>query len=240
MAKTMYSRLRRFEEKRLRTRLLFAIVGSITLLILIAIFGFPFFVNFTVFLGQMKGKDILATPTPIALVIAPYLDPLPTATSSGKILVTGRGQPEAKVVLFINDEQSKSVPISKDGTFLISSLSLPEGTYSIKAKTEDKAGKRSDFSNVVHTVIKRHPPILELSKPTDNITVNGDDNILNIEGKTEENTDIRINDRFVVVRPDGTFSYPFPLQNGENNLQIKAIDQAGNNTVVNRKVTYNK
>lgn len=240
MAKTISSRLRRFEEQRLRTRLILALVGMLVILILVAVFGFRFFVNFTVFLGQMQTKDALATPTPIALVIPPYLDPLPQATPSGKLIITGRGQSNATVVLYVNGNESKSVAVGKDGMFLISSLSLPEGTYRIQAKAKDANGKQSEFSNEVHTQIKRHPPIVEIDKPTDNITVNGDDNILMIEGKTEENTDIRVNDRFVVVRPDGTFSYPFPLQNGENSLEIKAIDQAGNFTLVNRKVTYQK
>jgi hypothetical protein len=240
MAKTISSRLRRFEEKRLRNRLMLALIGTITIIVLVVIFGFKFFVNFTVFLGQMENKDPYSSPTPIALVIPPYLDPLPIATPSGKLLITGRGQANATVVLYINDTESKSVSIGKDGTFLISSLSLAEGNYAIKAKTKDQTGKQSDFSNEVHTQIKRHPPILEITKPTDNITINNEDNIITIEGKTEENTDIRINERFVVVKPDGSFSYPFPLQNGENNLEIKAIDQAGNTTIVHRKVTYQK
>ena len=240
MAKTFSSRLKRFEEQRLRTRLLLALIGSVTVLILIAVFGFRLFVSFAGMLGQMQGSEPTPVPTVSALVIPPYLDPLPAATGSGTLIITGRGQPSSSLILYVNDVQSKSVPIGTDGTFLISSLKLTDGTYSLKAKTADSVGKKSDFSNEVHTIIKRKPPALEITAPNDNITVNGDSNLLNVTGKTEEDTDVHINDRFVVVHPDGSFTYPYPLQDGENNLQIKATDQAGNSTVVSRKVTYHK
>src|SRR5476649_1209793 len=99
MAKTISSRLKRFEEKRLRTRLLLAIFGTITLLVLLGFFGLRMFIAFTVFLGQMQGQDAIATPTPRALVIPPYVDPLPMATSSGSVIITGRGQASATLVL---------------------------------------------------------------------------------------------------------------------------------------------
>lgn len=110
----------------------------------------------------------------------------------------------------------------------------------MKAKTADPTGKLSDFSNSVRTSVKRKPPALELTAPDDNTTVHGDSNMVTIVGKTEEEVDIRINDRYVVVQPNYTFSYPYPLKDGSNDVVVKAIDRAGNVTQVTKKITYQK
>lgn len=239
MKKELSSRMRRFEEKRLRTRLLLISLGSGGLLLLLGIFGVRLLIGLSIFMDNVRGSDS-PQQQKRAMVIAPYVDPLPLATSSGKLVITGRGQKEATVILYINDKESKKTKIAEDGTFILSSISLGEGDYTIQAKTQDSAGKLSDFSNTVRTTIKRRPPILELNKPLEGEKHTGGDNLYPIEGKTEEDVDIRINDRFVVVRQDGTFSYPYPLNEGENNLIIKAIDRAGNNTQLTRTITYQK
>lgn len=242
MAQIISSRLRRFEEKRLRTRLLLVLLGTLALISFLAVFGFRLLIGFFVLLDQLRGtgKTTTTTTKVQSLAIPPYLDPLPLATSSGKLLITGRGQAKSELVLFVNNSEKKRIDIGDDGTFSISSLTFPEGEYLFQAKTADQNGNLTDFSNSVHTSIKRRPPALEINKPDDGATIKGDSNILTVEGKTEDDVDIRINDRYVVVRPDNTFSYPLPINEGENTITIKAIDRAGNSTQVVRKVTYQK
>lgn len=239
MPKPTSSRLARFEEKRLRTKLIFAVLGSLGLVTFLVVFGFRLFIGFFVFLDQMRGKEQTQAQKS-TLVIPPYLDPLPLATMSGKLKVSGRGQANEKLVLYINNEETKEVSINEDGTFEITSLNLPEGTHTLQAKIKDVSGKTSEFSNSVVTTIKKKPPKLDVTVPNDNSTINGEDNLLKVQGKTEPDNDVRINDRFVVVQPDGSFSYPFPLSEGDNELKIKAIDRAGNSTEVSRKVSYQK
>jgi hypothetical protein len=238
MKKQISSRMKRFEEKRLRTRLLLVSVGSLALVIIFAVFGLRLLIGLSVLIDQARGTDTQTTQR--ALVIPPFLDPLPLATGSGRLVVTGRGQQGSTVVLFINEQESKKTQIGEDGTFIISSLSLSEGNYTIRAKTEDTNGKLSEFSNAVRTTIKRRPPALEITKPNDGDVLSGADNLVKVEGRTEEDVDIRINDRFVVVKQDGFFTYDYPLDEGDNTLTIKAIDRAGNSTQQIKKVTYRK
>lgn len=239
MPKSYPSRLARFEEKKLRTRLIFAIIGSLLLVTFLVVFGFRLFIGFFVFLDKMNGKES-PKESKSALVIPPYIDPLPLATMSGQIVITGRGQANATAVIYVNNEETKKVKINDDGTFKVTSITLPEGTHTIQAKTADSSGNKSEFSNSIQTTIKKRPPLLDVTVPNDNATINGDSNLLNVEGKTDEGNDIRINDRYVVVQPNGFFTYPFPLSEGENELKIKAIDRAGNSTELTRKVTYKK
>jgi hypothetical protein len=42
----------------------------------------------------------------------------------------------------------------------------------------------------------------------------------------------------VVLHSDNSFSYSYPLNDGDNILTIVATDAAGNQTKVTRKVTY--
>lgn len=239
MKKDLSSRMKRFEEKRLRTRLILVTVGTLTLFLVLGVFGIRILIGLSVLIDQSRGNDTTRSTTR-ALVIPPYIDPLPLATSSGRLVITGRGQEKANIILYVNDQESKKTRVADDGTFIISSISLAEGNYTIKAKAEDVGGKLSDFSNSIRTTIKRRPPALEVTKPTDGATHTGEDNLFSVEGNTEEDVDIRINDRFVVVRTDGSFAYPFPLDEGDNTLTIKAIDRAGNKTEIIRKVTYQK
>jgi hypothetical protein len=203
------------------------------------VFGFRLFIGFFVFLDRMRGKEPVKE-SKSALVIPPYIDPLPLATMSGKLVITGRAQANARVIIYVNGEEIKKVTVKDDGTFTASSVNLPEGTHTIQAKTSDAAGNKSEFSNSVVTTIKKRPPLLSITVPNDNTTITGENNLLTVEGKTDEGNDVRINDRYVVVRPDGFFTYPYPLSEGENILSIRAIDRAGNSTELQRTVTYTK
>jgi len=79
-----------------------------------------------------------------------------------------------------------------------------------------------------------------LTAPADNASVTGDNNKILVSGKTEENASITINSRVVVVKGDYTFTYDFPLNEGENKLNIVATDLAGNTTTIERKATYHR
>lgn len=239
MKRKISSRMRRFEERRLRTRLIFVVIGSTTLLLLLAVFGVRLLIGFSVMIDTIRGNETTEAQES-ALVIPPYIDSLPVATNSSTLVITGRGQEQANIVLFINDQESKKTRVAEDGTFIISSVSLPEGTYTIQAKAEDEHGKFSDFSNTIQTAIMKKPPELEITKPNDGDILNGEDNLVSVEGRTDDDVDVRVNDRFVVVKPDGFFQYPYPLEEGENELVIRAIDLAGNNTKIVRTVTYHK
>ena len=70
--------------------------------------------------------------------------------------------------------------------------------------------------------------------------MNGEKKAVIVTGKVKEDSTVTINGRFVVVQNDGSFSYDFPLNDGDTILKITATDEAGNQTSVERKVTYSK
>jgi len=233
------SRLARFEEKKLKNRLIYTIIGLLLVLTFFAVFGFKLFIGFFVFLDQMRGNESPKT-VENQLLVAPFLDSVPIATNSSKFVFQGKAQSNNSVVLFIDSEETKKTKADTDGMYVFENVTIPEGTHIIQTKTTNDKGKFSEFSNKITTTVKKKQPKLDVATPTDNSTIRGEDPTLIIEGKTDPDVNIRINDRFVVVKSDGSFSYSYQLSEGDTELTIVAIDLAGNEKQVKRAVTYHK
>ncbi len=228
----------RLEEKRAKKRLSVAIVGSLAVLAFFALFGVKILVGFSLLVDRLRGT------TPVQqtnqLLLPPILDPLPAATKSATLKITGTGTDGTDVIIYVNEEEEERLTVEKNGTFETVLTSLSEGSNTVSARATDGRDNISDPSGVFTVIVKKTPPLLEVTAPTGDASVSGDPNRVTVEGKTEENTSVTINGRIVVMRSDNTFSYQYPLNEGENNLTIVATDIAGNTTSVERKVTYHK
>jgi hypothetical protein len=232
------SRYSRIEEKKQKRRLLLSVFGILTVIVFIAIFGMKILVGFSLFVDMIRGT----TPTiqSEVLILPPALDPLPIATFSSTLRVTGTGQQGLTLILYINDKETKKVSLTKSASFSAQLTDLKDGLNIISAKLSDEKGNLSDLSNILTTSIKKTLPVLEITAPDNNSTVNGESNLVTVSGKSEESTTVTINGRVVVVKNDYSFSYQYPLSEGDNKLVIKTTDQAGNSTTVERSVKYQK
>lgn len=231
------SRLSRLETKKEKRRLVLAILGIVAILALVGIFGIKALIGFSVFVTKMQGNG--PTPTPNQTVILPpTLDPPPEATNTATIFVTGKGSPNLSLIVYLNDAQFKKTTVPTDGNFSINNIPLSYGANTISARLTDDKGVTSDPSNVVSVNYINQPPKLDIQSPSDSITMSGDPNTVTVTGDTDDNVTITINDRLVVVKSDNTFSYDYPLNDGDNILNIVATDTAGNQTKITRKVTY--
>lgn len=229
----------RIEEKRQKQRLLMATLGSIAVLAFFGVFGLKILVGFSLLVDRIRGttpsQQIAQT-----LLLPPVLDPLPSATKSATLVVTGIATQGVDVIIYVNEDQEDRFTVEENGTFTTTLTGLSEGTNTISARATDESETISDPSNVLTIVIKKTAPIIELTAPADHITVNGEPNRVTVEGKTEENTSVTVNGRIVVIRSDNTFSYQHPLNEGENKLTIVATDDAGNTSTAERTVTYQR
>ena len=196
-------------------------------------------VGFSVFVGSLHSGP---TPTPQTqvLILPPALDPLPAASNSGSLTITGTGQQGLTLVIYMNDNDTKELPVPKSGSFSAQLTGLKDGSYTISAKLVNDKGNTSDLSNIITTSIKKSPPTLDITSPNDNTTINGDNNVVTISGKSDDNTSVTVNNHVIVLQSDNSFSYQYPLSDGDNKLSIQATDQAGNTTTVLRTVTYHK
>lgn len=231
------SRLSRIEEQRLKKRIGTSIIVSVGLLAFLAFFGLRLVVGLSVLLERLR----FGTPqdnTQAALILPPLLDPLSEATNSAWLDVSGSGQPGAVAVLFLNDGEIDREPIDEAGRFTFTSIQGIPGVNSLSAQIEDGQGNRSDFSNTVVVRIITRSPALEIERPSSGDILKGDDNEVEVAGKTEEGMTVTVNGRFIMTRAGGEFRTTVPLTEGENMINIAAFDKAGNTTEAQRTVYY--
>lgn len=234
----VYSRRSRVEEKSARHRIAIGLIGSIALLVFIALFGLKLLIGFSVLVDRIRGGSNQQQPAQQALLQPPVLNHLPEATNSATLTINGTGTAKMQVVIYVNDEEHSRLMIPDSGSFQITDIPAKEGTMTISAKLLDAKNTTSDLSNVVTTTIDRTPPTLVVSSPADNATINDGTHKVTVEGKTDEDMRVTITGRIVVVKADGSFSYSMPLNDGPNKLEVISTDAAGNTTTIVRNVTY--
>lgn len=234
------SRLSRSAERKLTKKLFLAITGSIGLLIFIAIFGVKILINFSLLVDKLRGtgeKNISSTSN---LILPPILDPLPYATNSAVLTVSGRGKNGLGLIVFLNGKEYRKIKIDDNGTFSIRDITFKEGTNTLHAQLFDVQGNKSAISATESVTINKKQPDLEITSPNNNDTISGENNIVVITGKTNEENTVMVNDRIAVVGVNGVFTLRFPLNEGDTTLSITATDPAGNQKKEERKVTYRK
>lgn len=234
-----FSRLSRVQDRKDKRRLILAIAGIFGIFILILLFGVKALIGFSLLVEKLRGGSTPAAQLQ-TIILPPTLNPPTEATNSAAISVTGKGQDGLTLILYVNNKEFTQVSIKKDGTFTVPSVPLADGSNTISAKQTDAKGNLSDLSNIVTVTYGNAPPKLIVSDPADNSTVTGDSNTVTVNGMTDDNVTVTINDRVVVIKTDNSFSYGYPLNEGDNILNIVATDAAGNQTTIQRKVTYHK
>jgi len=233
-----HSRLYRLEERKEKKRLTLAIGGIVAVIALVGLFGVKALVSFSVFVDKIRGASPAPATQNATLILPPTLDPPATATNSATVAVTGRGQPNTNLIVYLNDAEFKRLSVPTDGKFTINTIPLSDGANTISAKLTDDKGNTSDLSNVVSVQYANKPPKLDVTAPADNATISGDPNSVTVTGTTDDNVTVTINDRLVVLRSDNSFNYSYPLNDGDNILTIVATDTAGNQAKMTRKVIY--
>ena len=230
----------RNEDRKASIRLILAILGTIAVIAFLAVFGLRILIGFSLLVDKLRGNSPAATSQSQSFLSPPVLDPLPEATNSAQIKVSGHGQAGLTAIIYLNGTETKKLTIDQDGTFKTQVTVPGEGDLAVSAKVTDDKGNTSDLSEVMTISINSKAPIMEVSSPSDNTTISGDDNKITVTGKVQEDVQVTVNDRFVVVQNDGSFSYKYPLPEGDTILRIIATDTAGNQTKIERKVTYKK
>lgn len=234
----VYSRLIRHEERKQQKRLVWALGGMLGLVIFLFVFGLKILVGFSLFVDRIRGTTPQQQQTQ-ELILPPILEPLPEATNSASITITGKSDAGVKIVLYVDEEETTTLPTKDDGTFSFTKK-LTEGDHTVSAKAKNDKDVLSGLSNVVRVSILRTKPELTVTMPQEGARIVGDSNTVVVKGKTSPDNAVTINDRLAVVTNDGLFSYTQTLTEGENVLRITATDPAGNQTTEDRRVTYSK
>lgn len=233
------SRIRRYQDSKLQKQAFLAIAGSIAILVFLGLFGIKLLEGFSILLDKLHPSTTTNTSSQ-AIVLPPVLDPLPEATNSADLTISGKGQADLTAIVYADDTEYKKIKVEKDGSFTLPYTAQTDDKHTFSAKLTDDKGNLSDLSNIIFITVKRTKPTLEVTAPNDGTTVYGDPGSVVISGKTDPDNTVTVNDRFVLVKDDGSFSYTAALTQGDNSFHIVAKDIAGNIISLDRKVKYQK
>lgn len=211
------------------------IIAIVVLLILFLVGGIPALSSIGSFIGGFKKDTVNIDNIDETIVLEPILDPPVTATNTATIAITGSATSGSSILLYVNGSKQEEVLVGKEGTFIFNKARLQSGDNEIYTISKIN-NSQSQPSNTFTVSYLNNPPQLEITKPQTNTTTR--EKQLTIEGKTDKNTDITINDRFVYSDPNGNFNITYTLSTGENNIIIKAIDIAGNTSQKELKIIY--
>lgn len=232
------SRLARVEERRERNRIVYATFGIITLVVFLALFGLKILVGFSLLVDRIRGGSPQASQSE-SILVPPVLNPPPETTNTNDLTISGSGQTGMTLVLYVNGAEAKKLTIEESGIFSIP-IKLSDGSNSISAKTIDEEGNTSALSEVYTINVKKSAPVLEVTQPSDGDKIQSEKNIVLVAGRAEEGTKVTINGRLAILGSDGSFRMNIQLSEGDNTITVIATDLAGNQTLVERKVNYQK
>lgn len=205
---------------------------------IVLVLGFLFFVlpNFIKVVNSVLSTNPIAEEEAVIMQAPDLVAPV-TATFSAQLAIRGVGTPGMKTVLLVNGTSGPEVTAAaEDGSFT-TSIDLTEGENTVTAYTIDEKGNESKTGHQYTIVMDTAIPFLEISDPQEGQQFESKQSTITVNGKTEPNTKVYLNERFFLPRSDGSFSTTFSINTGENILKIRAVDQAGNQVEVERKVT---
>lgn len=232
------SRLSRIEEKRTKKQLFFVLGGIVLVIFISFTIGIPLLVRVSALIGTIKSNQPSTDSNDNTAPYAPTLNPIADYTNNEILKLEGFAEPETTLKIFLNETELKKVLVGNDGSFSFPDLQLEIGENNIHATATDKAGNESSSSKILHITYKKGAPQLEISEPQEGQGFGKNQETITIKGKTDKGVDLRINDRFVSISDDGSFSFSLKLNEGENTITFIARDQAGNETRSERKVNY--
>ena len=227
----------RQEEKKFTRKLITSLTIVIVSGIFVIFFGLPLLAKVVFFMSGGSQKQTQNTSDTSLALLPPTLDSISTATNSAKINVSGYSISDAAIIVVVNGEESTKIPTDKDGKFNSNEISLKEGENKINAFVVRKDQESSPSATFI-VIYKKSNPKIEISSPENGARIRQDNRDITISGTTDPGNRMTINDRLVIVQNDGSFNFKVTLTDGDNAIQLQAIDEAGNITGQELKVNF--
>ncbi|MBI2327515.1 hypothetical protein HYU92_04315 [Candidatus Curtissbacteria bacterium] len=233
---TRVERLARKEEKATVKRIISLSIVSGILAIFLFTIGIQLLGKFADFLDAIfKNKEINVIDN--SAIGEPKIDPLPHATNSARLAVSGFASDSNSVIIYLNGQKSGTANVEA-GKFKFEDLELRSGENKVEAKAVS-GGRESNFSDAWIVILDREKPTLEVEGPAEGQFFSGN-NRIKVFGKAEKDTQVYANGFLASIDLEGKFEVFVPLGEGKNTVEIKAIDLAGNTKTEMRKITFRK
>lgn len=231
-------RLERVQEKKMKNTIVMYVVVLFVVLYFIFTFGIKLLLNTSSFISglfpQPSTKPLSKTENNFNSI---DISSIPQATNSARIIVSGSVLNFDTLDFYLNKKKVKEINATSDiFNEEIGDLEKGENSIYILAKSKDS---KSEKATITYRVFyKSEKPKLEITEPSDNSTTNNQE--IKVNGNTDKETYIHINDLPVVVDVNGHFETTIRLKDGDNQVVAIAQDIAGNEEKKTIKVIYQK
>jgi len=113
---------------------------------------------------------------------------------------------------------------------------LPNGEYFVRITAQ---GTARSSASTVRMDVDTKPPVIRMANLPEDTQVGGEKRELLVEGVTDPDATVWLNDRPqpLEVSDSGGFSILYTLQEGVNEIELIAVDEAGNQTSIVREIT---
>ena len=232
------SRLQRKREKdslRQAFKYLMLVFGLLFILIR---FGLPGLIKMAAFMGEIRQSKLPIEQVANRPILPPRLNPLPMATNSAELNISGYAQAGSTVKLYLRGINLNEVVVDANGEFVFKRIHLKEGENEIYTEATDNQNTVSEPSKSFMVIVDNTTPELEIASPSEGQRFFDKDSPITITGSTEPDLNLSINNRFVLVKSDGSFSTTLSLSEGDNSIEAVVRDLAGNETKKSLKVNY--
>lgn len=231
-------RLAKKEEQAIVKRIVYLFLISIVLAFLLLTFGVPLLGKVSDFIGTVLRTEETDSEDEKTSLNAPRVDSLPEATNSTRLAIFGFSDSGNKVKIFLNGEEAGETG-TDGGKFRFEDLRLVEGTNEIWVKGFNDKGEGSDTSNKQVVLLDREEPKLEVEGPAEGQSFSGN-NRVRVYGQADKDAQVLANGFLASTDLEGKFEVFVPVVEGENVLEIRAVDGAGNSKIETRKVHFKK
>ncbi|MBP7774593.1 hypothetical protein KA078_02260 [Candidatus Woesebacteria bacterium] len=230
------SRLIRKERSKLMKQTFWYVVTAVLLVLIFILAVLPNFARIMDFVLNTDSSPVSAGDER-QVIQPPILSAPVSATNSAQLKIEGNTLPDTEVTVVFNGEQMGKVAPQSDGTFSYLAT-LQDGDNTVTAFSTTKAGVESKTGKEYIVFYDRERPLLEITAPIDKTTFSAKEKVVTVVGTTDTDAKIKLNGRFVFPKADGSFSTQYTLADGENILDIVAIDDAGNEMKTTLTLTY--
>jgi len=235
MPRTVTSRLIKNERNKM-LRQIFVFSGLAV--ILTAIFIFVILPLFIRFINAVLSTNPIAEDETV-LLQPPVLAAPVEATNSAQLKINGFDSVGHEVVIVLNGGEAGKVSAKEDGSFE-AKVNLTEGENSITSYAIDEKDNESKTGQSYLVILDTEKPSLTVAEPLDSVTIASKDKLVTVAGTTEPTARIFVNDRIIFPNAEGDFSTRVNLNDGTNEVTVKATDDAGNTTEIKLTVNYSR
>jgi bacillopeptidase F len=231
------SRLERVRSRKAGKQGVIYLLIALGLIVVTVVWGLPLVARLSGYLIKTDGDPFVAEelrPTP------PIFSDIPEATYSAQVKIAGFAQPGLEVILYLNGAEYERKLVSESGTFIFDKVSLTEGENTAYAYATTAHELRSEQSKSYTIIVDATKPTVTIDTPKEGEVFRGQaQRITTFSGSVSElGSKVYIGERMVIVQSDGKFSLPYQLIEGDQEVQIRAIDKAGNEGISSIKMRW--